>query len=202
MVQVKITGRHIDIGESLQTHIREHFSTVASRYFGRTVDGSVTLTKSGSQIHVDIGVHPGRSLEIHVKGDGLDPYHAFDATLDKLNVRMRRYKSRLRDHQSIPREDNAIHRGLQYILPNQDIDIDNVEEEISDAAPAVIAEIETDIPSLSLPEALMHLDLSQHSALFFKNKGTGNFNMVYIRPDGNIGWVDPDAKAKSIRITA
>ena len=198
MVQVKITGRHMDIGESLQTHIQEHFSTVASRYFGRTVDGSVTLTKSGSQIQVDIGVHPGRSLDIHVKGDGSDPYHAFDATLDKLNIRMRRYKSRLRDHQSIPREDNAIHRGLHYVLPNQEVD----DEEISEAAPAVIAEIETDIPSLSLPEALMHLDLSQHSALFFKNRGTGNFNMVYVRPDGNIGWVDPDAKAKSVRIIA
>lgn len=197
MVQVKITGRHIDIGESLQAHIREHFSTVASRYFGRTVDGSVTLTKSGSQIQVDIGVHPGQSLEIHVKGDGADPYHAFDATLEKLNVRMRRYKSRLRDHQGIPREDNAIHRGLHSVLPNQE-----EEEEISDAPHAVIAEIEEDIPTLSLPEALMHLDLSQHSALFFKNKGTGVFNMVYIRPDGNIGWVDPDAKAKSIRIIA
>lgn len=198
MVQVKITGRHMDIGDSLQSHIQEHFSVVSSRYFGRAVSGSVTLTKSASQIQVDIGVHPGQGLEIHVKGEGTDPYHAFDATLDKLNIRMRRYKSRLRDHQSIPREDNTIHLGLQSIFPNQE----SISEEILDAAPAVIAEIEAEILSLSLPEALMHLDLSQHSALLFKNKGTGIFNMVYIRPDGNIGWVDPNAKANSLRIIA
>lgn len=194
-MQLKITGRHIDIGESLQSHIREHFSTVASRYFGRTVDGAVTLTKSGSYIQVDIGVHPGRTLEIHVRGEGTDPYHAFDATLDKLNIRMRRYKSRLRNHQSVPREE--ILPVFQSILPAQDA----LEEEIHEA-PAVVAEIETDIPSLSVSEALMHLDLSGHSALFFKNKGTEVFNMVYIRPDGNIGWIDPTAKEKSVRIQA
>ena len=190
-MQLKITGRHIDIGESLHAHISKHFTTVAERYFGRTVDGTVTLTKDGSHIHVDISVHPGRSLIIHAKEEGMDPYHTFDAALDKLNVRMRRHKSRLRDHQSIPREVDM--QGLHSILP-----LESLENELSEAPP-VIAEIATDILTLSVPEALMHLDLSGHNALLFKNKASGIFNMVYIRPDGTIGWVDPQAKEKSIR---
>jgi len=30
-------------------------------------------------------------------------------------------------------------------------------------------------------------------ALLFKNSGTGKFNMIYRREDGNIGWVEPSA---------
>jgi hypothetical protein len=39
----------------------------------------------------------------------------------------------------------------------------------------------------------MLMDLRNTSALMFKNSGTGEFNMVYRREDGNIGWVEPHA---------
>jgi hypothetical protein len=37
----------------------------------------------------------------------------------------------------------------------------------------------------------MLLDLRNTNALFFRNSGTGTFNMVYRRGDGTIGWVEP-----------
>ena len=37
----------------------------------------------------------------------------------------------------------------------------------------------------------MLMDLRNTNALMFKNSGTGEFNMVYRREDGNIGWVEP-----------
>jgi len=35
------------------------------------------------------------------------------------------------------------------------------------------------------------LDLGDLPALMFRNKGHGGLNMIYRRPDGHIGWVDP-----------
>ena len=135
-MQLTITGRHIDIGEALQTHIREHFEAVVSRYFGRTVAGSVTVSKEGYLIHIDISAHPGSGLLIQAKGNGPDPYAAFDATLDKLNLRMRKYKARLRDHHKIPRNEEML-QGFQYVIPEQD---DREHEQTQDAPP-IIAEI-------------------------------------------------------------
>ena len=37
------------------------------------------------------------------------------------------------------------------------------------------------------------MDLRNTNALMFKNSGTGAFNMIYRRDDGNIGWVEPSS---------
>jgi len=65
------------------------------------------------------------------------------------------------------------------------------EEEVKSDAPPVIAETSVDIPTGSVADAVMMLDLRNTNALFFKNAGTGRHNMVYRRPDGSIGWVEP-----------
>ena len=53
------------------------------------------------------------------------------------------------------------------------------------------AETKTDIPEVSVADAVMLLDLRDTNALFFKNAGSGRHNMVYRRHDGSIGWVEP-----------
>src|SRR3546814_13508397 len=57
--------------------------------------------------------------------------------------------------------------------------------------PLVVAETRVDIPEASVSDAVMMLDLRNTTALLFRNSGTGSFNMVYRREDGNIGCVEP-----------
>ena len=65
------------------------------------------------------------------------------------------------------------------------------ESEVNGDSPPIIAETSTDIPEASVSNAVMMMDLRNTSALLFKNSGTGTHNMVYRRPDGTIGWVEP-----------
>jgi hypothetical protein len=39
--------------------------------------------------------------------------------------------------------------------------------------------------------AVMQLELADSPAMMFRNAAHGRLNMVYRRPDGNVGWVDP-----------
>ena len=57
--------------------------------------------------------------------------------------------------------------------------------------PVVVAEMATNIHSLTVSEAVMRLDLADLPALLFRNAAHGGLNMIYRRGDGNIGWVDP-----------
>jgi hypothetical protein len=57
--------------------------------------------------------------------------------------------------------------------------------------PAIIAELPTEITTLSVSEAVMRMDLADAPALMFRNRAHGGLNVVYRRPDGNIGWIDP-----------
>ena len=58
----------------------------------------------------------------------------------------------------------------------------------------IIAEMEAKIPSLSVGEAVMQMELAGAPVLVFRNeKQETGVNVVYRRDDGNIGWIDPNA---------
>jgi hypothetical protein len=57
--------------------------------------------------------------------------------------------------------------------------------------PMIIAEMETEIATLSVGEAVMRMDLANTPVIMFCNSANGGFNVVYRRADGNIGWIDP-----------
>ena len=59
-------------------------------------------------------------------------------------------------------------------------------------APAVIAEMSTELPHLTVGEAVMRMDLADAPVLLFRNRSHGELNLVYRRADGNIGWIDPE----------
>ncbi|MGL4824679.1 MAG: sigma 54 modulation/S30EA ribosomal C-terminal domain-containing protein [Alphaproteobacteria bacterium] len=61
------------------------------------------------------------------------------------------------------------------------------EQEPSDHPP-IIAESTTDIPTLSVTEAVMRLDLGDLHTVIFKNPKHGGLNVLYRRKDGNIAW--------------
>ena len=65
------------------------------------------------------------------------------------------------------------------------------EEEEAPESPLIVAETRVDIPETSVSDAVMMLDLRNTNALLFLNSGTSNYNMVYRRHDGTIGWVEP-----------
>jgi len=59
--------------------------------------------------------------------------------------------------------------------------------------PVIIAESTTALKSLSVSEAVMELDMTGAPVLVFRHAGHGRINLVYRRPDGHIGWIDPPA---------
>ena len=61
-------------------------------------------------------------------------------------------------------------------------------------SPAIVAETRVDIPEASVSDAVMMLDLRNTNALMFRNPKSGDYNMVYRRDDGTIGWVEPSVK--------
>ena len=67
----------------------------------------------------------------------------------------------------------------------------------SPAEPVIVAEIATEIPTVSVGEAVMRMDLADLPSFIFRNAKNGALNVVYRRKDGNIGWVDPDLALKS-----
>ena len=84
----------------------------------------------------------------------------------------------------------------QYIL-QQDEPPDETQEAITQH-PTVIAEMTTEINVLSVGEAAMRMDLADQAVMMFRNRASRELNVVYRRPDGHIGWIDPGPSGSEI----
>lgn len=189
-MQITIAGKQIDVGDSLRTHANATLAGVVDKYFGRAIEASVVFSReSRVMIRADISIHVHRGLTLRSHAVAAEAYAAFDTASERLATRLRRHKRRIReDHHTHPsRNDAVITAAQQYVLAGE------AEETVEDApeTPAVIAEMKTAIESLTVSQAVARLDLSDLPALLFRNSGHGGLNMIYRRPDGNIGWVDP-----------
>ncbi|HZT51635.1 MAG TPA: ribosome-associated translation inhibitor RaiA [Stellaceae bacterium] len=196
-MQVTVTGKQFDVGESLRQHVITAMTAIVERYFEKATEGHVVFSRERHLVKAEISVHAGRGLSVQSGGTADDAHVAFDGAAERIDKRLRRHKRRLRNHHGRGREDGAAEAATAYVLAAQD---DEADTGGTEGEPLVVAEMRTTIPVLSVSDAVMRLDLAELPALLFRNSARGNLNLVYRRPDGNFGWVDPDlAEARSRR---
>ncbi len=188
-MQLSVKGKQLDVGDALRAHVDESLTRILGKYFGDALDVGVTLSREGSRHRAAVAVHIGRGMQIQAQGEAEGAYPAFDMAAEHMAKRLRRYKRRLRDHRKEAEPIHAAMQAQQYVLAgDDDSEGDDTEDDI---APVVIAEMAMEIPSLTVSEAVMRLDLGELPALMFRNGSHGGLNMIYRRPDGHIGWIDP-----------
>lgn len=187
-MRYQISGRQIDIGEALQTHVKAELGEVIEKYAQRPTDAVVVFSKSAHEHVCEATIHLSTGLNAAAKGHAPEIYAAFEACRERLDKQLRRYKRRLRDHHRDRTAPVEFDGGSSYILAPTD---DHEESDSATLQPIVIAEMETKIPSITVGEAVMQLELAGQKMLVFRNEGHGGVNVVYRREDGNIGWIDP-----------
>lgn len=189
-MRYQISGKQIDIGDSLQVHVRQELSTIVDKYAQRPTEAIVTFSKDRHEFVCESSVHLSTGLTVNAKAHATEIYDSFDACGEKMEKQLRRYKRRLKDHHSHRSTPVETFGAPSYILAQEDIGDDAAEPET--LQPIIVAETQTKIKSLSVGEAVMQMELAGENVLVFQNEGQKRVNVVYKRADGNIGWIDPD----------
>ncbi|SFR54843.1 ribosomal subunit interface protein [Yoonia tamlensis] len=189
-MRYQISGKQIDIGEALQTHVKTELGEILAKYAGRPTDAYVVFSKSGHEYVCESVVHLSTGLTAQATGKASEIYAAFDSSGEKMDKQLRRYKRRLKDHHAGRSQPVELSDAGSYILEP----IDDSDEAAQDTVNAmIVAEMETKIPSLSVGEAVMQMEIASAPVLVFRNEKHNGINVVYRRDDGNIGWIDPKA---------
>ena len=187
-MRYQITGKQIDIGEALQTHVKSELGEVVEKYAQRPTDAVVIFSKSAHEFVCESVVHLSTGLSASAKGHATEIYAAFESCREKMDKQLRRYKRRIRNHhhnRPVPVEFGG---GASYIIaPSEEPE----DDDNGGIEPIIIAEMEAKIPHITVGEAVMQLELSAQKFLVFRNEGHAGVNVVYRREDGNIGWIDP-----------
>ncbi|HLZ68040.1 MAG TPA: ribosome-associated translation inhibitor RaiA [Aliidongia sp.] len=191
-MQLRVTGKQMDVGDALRAHIEGSLSTLVGKYFGHGIEAHAVISREAHRYTCDLQVHVGRGILMQSSEKDSDVYQAADRATERIAKRMRRYKRRLNDHNvnGKDRVDQAI-EARSYILAAEPEDHEDTASEHLDGQPVVVAEMAAEIPTLTVGEAVMRMDLAELPTLMFRNSAHGGLNVVYRRNDGHIGWIDP-----------
>ena len=183
---LRISGRNMNVGESLTTRIEDRIGASVGKYFDGGHSGHVTMEKQGAFFEADCMVHLDTGIVLQASAKAGDAPSAFEQAADRIDKRLRRYKRRLRDHNRQNHSFEALEANLT-VMEGPDPD----EEVAEDYAPVVVAEGATSVRTQTVAMAVMQLDMMDEPVNVFRNAATGAVNVVYRRADGNVGWVDP-----------
>lgn len=186
-MEVRVAGHQVDTGESLREHATSRLQEITGKYFSRAVAANVTFGRGpNNDFTCDIVAPVAQGMVLKASHRAHEAPIAFNGAADRIEKQLRRYVKRLREHKGDgagPYVENAGYTVFGFGQQPED----------EPASPTVIAETRVDIPEASVSDAVMLMDLRNTTALMFKNSASGDFNMIYRREDGNIGWVEPKA---------
>lgn len=198
-MQVQVSGKHVDVGQALRTRVSDDLLASIGKYFERGGDAEVVVSRDGHGFRVDcvVALASGQRLLSH--GQAGEAHAAFSLALGKIETRIRRYKRRLKSHSVAAGAKAAETASLMVLRAPEGVDDDEDWDAADDrGAPAamVIAETLEPLRTMTVSMAVMELDLTESQTIVFRNAAHGGLSVVYRRPDGNIGWIDPERMSK------
>jgi ribosomal subunit interface protein len=185
-MSLRISGKHMEIGEAFRSRIEGRIGETIEKYFDGGFSGHVTVEKSGPRFSADCVIFLDTGMGLQAAGQAYDPQAAFEAASDRIETRLRRYKRKLRSYDGAGngRDEDVAYRVMASVA-------DEDEEVPEDYAPAVVAESTVSLKTMSVARAIIELDTKDSPVFVFRNAGSDQVNIVYRRADGNIGWIDP-----------
>ena len=205
-MQVTVSGKHVDVGDALRSRIVEELTQQIGRFFERSGGSAeVVLAREGHLFKVDCLVILASGQQVVGHAFAADAHGAFSAVLEKIEKRVRRYKRKLKNHRPAMKPIETETAALTILrAPDEDEDDEAPELETSqdssshsDEPPAamVVAETQQELRTMTVGMAVLELDLTNYPVILFRNAAHGGLSVVYRRPDGNIGWIDPERAA-------
>lgn len=188
-MRIQVNGKQLDVGDALRKHAEDKVAEVANKYAQRPVEALITFSKDRHEFISDTSIHLSTGMTAQAKARAGDVYGALDGSVERIEKQLRRYKRRLKDHHKKREKPIEVVGADAYILEST-VEEDDHDEPAS-LQPVIIAEMETSMPSLSVGEAVMQMELAGAPVLVFRNDSHGRVNVVYRRDDGHVGWVDP-----------
>ena len=187
-MRYQISGKQLDVGEALQTHVKAELGETVEKYSQRPTDATVVFSKNAHEFLCETTVHLSTGLTATAKGHATEVYAAFESCREKMDKQLRRHKRRLKDHHKERSEPVEFGAAGMYVLA---ADEDESDADGGSLSPIIVAEMETKVPTISVGEAVMQMELSGADLLVFRNEKHGGVNVVHRREDGNVGWIDP-----------
>lgn len=200
-MHIQIVGKGLDLSDALRERIETRITDGVAKYFNRPGEATIALTKNNRAFNLRCSLHLPSGAMFQSNGEAGDAYMACDEAMEKMEKRLRRYKRKLKDHgpgmKSAPEPEEFPVRVFESRIDGDDLNEEAEDDGGAGGEPVIIAESTGELRVMPVGMAVLEMNLSDTPFMLFRNAGHGEVNIVYRRPDGHIGWLDPNRGAKT-----
>ena len=188
MVDIKITGRKVNISDSLRDYVNEKIGDALKVFDIKPMTCDVVLRVRRNPSNPEAAVCEVtvfvRDSVVRVSEESTDMRASIDLAADKVARQLRKYKTKVID--SRKRDAPAIaYEHVEDLSELIDAGPDEVEDDL------LVREKVVELKPLTEEQALVETDLLGHDFYVFENATTGLINVIYHRNNGGYGIIKP-----------
>jgi putative sigma-54 modulation protein len=196
-MRLELTGRHITITPTLRRLVEQQLAHVLRMLNDSAVSGQVVLTKEKTRVHCDATIHARGEKFLHGEAAGRDLEGALASAIDKIDRQAQKVKGkwaqRKRRGMSAGRAASAAtrpERGGKEFGEREDGAAAAAGEEPG-VEVRIIRARRYPVKPMTIDEAAMEVVDRQASFLVFRNAANDEVTVLFRRPDGNLGLIEP-----------
>ncbi len=168
-MRLNITSKNLNASDALKTTIEKKFEKLG-KYFSDDIEASVMLSQERGRQKVEATIN-AKGVIFRAEETAGDAYESVDKIIEKLSTQMSRFKGKL---QKKHKDSKTFHFDAFSGFEE--------EEEIQ-----VVKKKKFVLEPMSVDEAIVQMELLQHTFFIFLNMETDTVNLVFRRNDNNYG---------------
>ena len=205
-MRLELTGRQLTITPAIRKLVDERLRHVLRLLNDNALSAQVVLTTEKTRYHADVTLHARGENFLHGEAGGKDIGAALSAAVDKIDRQARRLKERWKDHKRRAPVAPAVAAAAARPAPKAGTARPSAAPAASRSAVAgVRLRIEGEdgqprvirarrrVKPMSVDEAAVEVTNGGDPFLVFRNAATDAVNVLFRRPDGNLGLIEPEA---------
>jgi putative sigma-54 modulation protein len=190
-MRLELTGRHVKITPAVRALVEDGLAPVLRKLNSSVVSVQVVLTQEKSRVHVDATLHAKGERFLHGEATGRDPATALAAVLHKIDRQAERVKNKWADGKR--RGISAAKAGSATPRPEAAGSLFGDGSPAPVSGPRVIRVRRYPIKQMSIDEAAVVVGDTPNSFVLFRDSDTRALTIVFRRPDGNVGLIEPES---------
>jgi len=178
-MKLTITSRNMVVTPAITKRIEKKTETMG-RYLWPETEMQIKMTKEKARRVVEITVPMGKNVILRSEGSADDNlFLAIDKALAKMERQIRKHRTKLG-------------KNLREEIPDvpEYIEEDQAEEE---KERKLVKRKTFPVRPMSVEDAMIEMELLGHNFFAFVNIDTERTNVLYLRKDGDLGLLEPEA---------
>jgi len=176
-MRLELTGRQIVITPAMRTTVQRRIAPLLRKFNDSALSAHVVLTQQKARALADVTLHTRGVHFLHGQASGRDVAAALGVVVDKLERQAERLKGKRNG-----KGGQRVAAAAPATPPRE-----------AAGGPRIIRTRRYAIKPMSIEDAAAVVGDGADAVLVFRNAASGDLTILFRRPDGNLGLIEPEA---------